>query len=372
MREKFLFLLPVLVFSLLFAVSCADDEDEEVNVNIRCNSNVECSRNSYCDLDNPQQDDELGTLVYYCKKRQLCSTQAECPMNWKCKVNEGFCITNKEAEGIFCKSNDDCKADPDFPVCNLKTGECEASSGEDGEFSDSSELNEQPDNEESDVDQTGSGHDENRDNDSGLTDTVDDADTSDDSDTDTAEPEGKSIMSDSFEDGGINWTIEPASKGDQSCWEIKTPDCGPAKAHIGSKAVSTVTVDGVYPADCKDLIRYNSVVEIPSSGKPEISFYAWVDLVSSGDYVEVLVKEDGKMWEVTTGIYLSADTPSSPFAALDDTRKKITGQLATDYYKFTGDLSGYKGKKVEIGFRFVSDGSDNASGFYMDDVTLSY
>ena len=360
MKKKFFFLLPVLTILLVFVASCADDEDIEADVNIRCNSNADCARNAYCDLENPQQDAELGTLVYYCKKRQLCSTQADCPMNWKCKENEGFCITNKEADALFCKSNDDC-LDPSYPKCNLKTGECEASSGGDEELPDSEELPEQPDNEQPDEEE----------NDGDETDTVDDTDTSDDSDTDTAEPEGKSIMSDSFEDGGINWTIEPASEGAQSCWEIKTPNSGPAKAHIGSKAVSTVTADGLYPADCKDLIRYNSAIDIPSSGKPEISFYAWVDLVASYDYVEVLVKEDGKMWEETTGVYLSADTPSST-SALDSSRTKITGQLATDYYKFTGDLSAYKGKKVEIGFRFVSDGSDSASGFYLDDAKLSY
>ncbi len=357
--------MPFLMISLVLAVSCSDDEEEEVDAKTRCNSNADCARNAYCDLDNPQQDEELGTLVYYCKKRQLCSSQADCPMNWKCKENEGFCITNKEADALFCKSNDDCKSDPNFPVCNLKTGECEAVSSGGEELPDSEDLPEQPDVvEEPDED----------DSDSGQTDTTaDDTDTSDDSDTDTGDAsEGKKIISDeSFEDGGINWTIVPASEGAQACLEIETPVIGPAAAHIGSKAVSTVVVDGGYPANCKDLIRYNFVIEIPSSGKPEISFYAWVDLVATYDYVEVLVKKEGEMWETTSGLYLSADTPSIT-SALDSARTKITGQLATSYYKFTGDLSAYKGQKVEIGFRFVSDGSDNASGFYLDDITLSY
>ena len=97
MREKFLFFV-LAAAALFFVVSCSggDDEGGESNTNMQCNSNIDCNRDSYCDLENPKQDAELGMLVYYCKKRQLCSTQADCPMNWKCKESEGFCITNKK------------------------------------------------------------------------------------------------------------------------------------------------------------------------------------------------------------------------------------------------------------------------------------
>ena len=345
---------------LFFAVSCSDDEEDSSPVSVRCNSNVDCSRDSYCDLENPQQDAELGTLVYYCRKRQLCSTQADCPINWKCKINEGFCITNKEAEGVLCKSNDDC-LDPSYPKCNLATGECVASDGGDSELPDSSDLPEQPDEEQNDDEPDDTPAEE---------DDTDDSETADD--TDTSDPSmGKKIISESFEDGGINWTILPASEGADPCWEIGAPSAGPAAAHVGSQVASTVLSEGSYLNNCKDLLHYNFLLDIPSAGKPEISFYAWVDLIAGGDYVEVLVKKDGEMWETTTGLYLSAETPSTT-SALDDTRTKITRQLGTDYYKFTGDISAYKGQKVEIGFRFVSDESEGAAGFYVDDVAVTY
>ena len=89
---------------------------------VSCTSNDDCNRDSYCDLDN-----------HYCHKRSTCSTQADCPMGWKCKESEGFCITNDEAETVLCKSNDDCK-DPAFPKCNLVTGECVA---DNSDYSDS-------------------------------------------------------------------------------------------------------------------------------------------------------------------------------------------------------------------------------------------
>lgn len=356
MKGKFFFLLLV---SLVFAVSCADDEDVEGVVNIRCNSNVDCTRDSYCDLENPVQDVELETFVYYCKKRQLCSTQADCPSKWRCKESEGFCITNKEAEGIMCKSNDDCK-DPAFPVCNLASGECVSSNGineGDDELPDSSEPPEQ-----NDMDQTERSDDDQTDN-------------VEDGDADTVDAGvGEIVVAEDFEDGGKKWTIVPASEEAAPCWEIGAPTTGPAEAHGGLNVAATA-LEGNYANNCKDLLKYNTAVTIPSTGAPEISFYAWVDLLGGNnspyDYVEVLIKKEGKMWEETTGLYLSADTPSST-SALDSSKTKITKQLATAYYKFTGDLSAYKGQNVEIGFRFVSDGSENKDGFYLDDIKLSY
>ena len=362
MKKKFLFLFLVSIISLVFAVSCSDDEEEDVEVKTNCNSNVDCNRDSYCDLDNPQQDAELGTLVYYCKKRQFCATQADCPINWKCKESEGFCITNKEASAVLCSSDTDCK-DPNYPKCNLASGECETSDNGGGdELPDSS--NPTTDTEINDNDSADSDDDDNN------TDTAND----DDADTSSDTSLGKTVMTEDFEDGGSNWTIVPANE-ENPCWKIGTPASGPAEAHGGDNVAAT-NLEETYPANCKDLIYYNTSIKIPSEGKPEISFYAWVDLVGTGvkpfDYVEVLVKKSGDTWElVDSGLYLSADT-ASQLSAMDNTRTKITKQLGTKYYEFTGDLSAFKGESVDIGFRFTTDESDSAEGFYIDDITVSY
>lgn len=366
MKEKFLFLLLVSVVALVFAVSCSDDEEGESEAKTNCNSNVDCNRDSYCDLDNPQQDAELGMLVYFCKKRQICSTQADCPINWKCKENEGFCITKKEAEGIMCKSNDDCK-DPNYPICNLANGECRSSGGEISDNDDPLEDNDE-DTPGTEVDD----EEEVNDNEpSGKDDDVSDNDADNSSDTGL----GKTVMTEDFEDGGSNWTRVPAAEG-TNCWDIGAPTSGPEEAHDGTNVAAT-TLDGNYLSNCRDLLYYNTSISVPSEGKPEISFYAWVDLIGNGyspyDYVEVLVKKSDDMWElVDDGILLSADTPSSPLAALDNHKTKITKQLGTQYYKFTGDLSAFKGKSIDIGFRFTTDDSDEAAGFYLDDITVSY
>jgi len=372
MKKRFLFLLIVSV-ALLFNVSCGDDEEGggETSVNTRCNSNIDCTRDSYCDLENPKQDAELGTLVYYCKKRQLCATQADCSIGWKCKVSEGFCITNKEASEILCSSDTDCK-DPLYPKCNLATGECETVGG--GDISDSGDSGdtEIPDS----PDSTDSGDSDTSDDDSDTGDSSSDTGSDNDTDADTSAEEsvGKTVMTEDFEDGGTNWTIVPAAE-ETPCWEIGAPTSGPEAANGGTNVAAT-NLAGNYLGNCKDLLYYNTTISLPSSGKPEITFYAWVDLIGNGyspyDYVEVLVKKSEGTWELTdTGVPLVADTPSA-LSALDNHKTKITKQLGTKYYKFTGDLSAFKGQSVDIGFRFTSDGSDEAAGFYLDDVAVSY
>jgi hypothetical protein len=361
----FFLLVPAALF---FAVSCGSDDEggEETNVKTQCNSNIDCTRDSYCDLENPKQDENLGTLVYYCKKRQLCATQADCPISWKCKISEGFCITSKEASTVLCSADTDCQ-DPSYPKCNLATGECESRDGrtndDETELPDSGHTD--PDeNDEDSLNDNDNEDPEKNDNDSPVS----------DNDTDSAENSlGKNIMTEDFEDGGSKWTRVPLTDG-VHCWGIGIPTSGPGEAHGGANVAAT-ELEGNYADNCKDLLHYNDPITIPSAGVPTISFYAWVNIVGNGyspyDYVEVLVKKEDDLWDSLTGIYLSADTPS-PLSALDNHRTKITKELGTAYYKFTGDLSAYKGKNVEIGFRFVSDLSDNKEGFYLDDISIDY
>lgn len=379
------FLLFFMLISLMFfAFSCGggNSEPQSSDVNTVCNSNEECSRNSYCDLEHPRQDEMLGTLVYYCKKRTICASQADCPMGWKCQVSENFCITEKEAESLWCKSDTDC-TNPNYPKCDLGSGECKSPDGSSSDSGDSG----LPDSGDSGLPEDNDDSSETNDSDS---DSGSDNDTSDsgsetndhDTDTDTdngnggsstEQPKGETLITEDFEDGGSNWTIVPAV-AENPCWQIGVPTSGPEAAHGGENVAATI-LEGEYPNECKDLIYYNDEFTVPSSGVPTISFYAYVDIVGTGyspyDYVEVLAKKSNDMWETTTGLYLSAETPST-LDALDNKRTKITKPLKTNYYKFSAKLSDFKGQTVQIGFRFVSDTSDTAMGFYLDDIEVSY
>lgn len=356
---------------VIFAVSCSEDDSEDGGSTgnkggDECNSNVDCDRAYFCDLENPKEKD--GTLAYYCKKRQVCISQLDCPMGWKCKESEGFCITKKEAEGVLCRSNEDCK-EPGFPVCNLANGECQPYGSDTGDTSDSSW--DEPSDDSDNGDTGGSDEDETDDSDSAAD---EDNHTNDSDNNNSTTPVGAVLMMEDFEDGGSAWKIEAASEESQ-CWQVGVPSSGPEEAHGGSNVAATI-LDGDYPSNCKDLFYYDMALKIPDKGVPEISFYAWVDIDGSAyapytDYAEVLIKQEDDVWGAVTGLYLSADSPSM-LTALDTTRTKITKRAKEQYYKFSGDLSAYKGKKVHIGFRFVSNGSAEASGFYLDDIKISY
>lgn len=374
---KRILLLFVLIPLAFFAFSCSDDDSEEnvPEAKTNCNSNVDCTRDSYCDLEHPQQDEALGTLVYFCKKRTVCASQADCPMGWKCMESEHFCITEKEAESsdLWCRSDSDC-TDPNYPKCNLGSGQCINPDGDPSDQTDSGDSG-LPDNGDSGLPDPGNDADTNDDSDNSDSGSADqDPDTGTDTGSTDDVPLGETLMSDDFEDGGKSWTIEPAS-AESPCWKFGTPTSGPGEAH-GGEIVAATNLEGLYPDNCKDVLFYNDEWTIPPAGKPQISFYAYVDLVgtpySSYDYVEVLVKKTDEVWgTLTGGLYLSAETPS-PNDALDNKKTKITQQMGTNYYRFSGDLSAYKGEKIQIGFRFVSDGSDAASGFYLDDVEITY
>jgi hypothetical protein len=90
---------------------------------VACKNTSDCNISEYCDLENPKEDAETNTLLYYCKARPRCLKNSDCPENWRCFIDEGFCITEKESEGILCKSDEECIFSPNTK-CNLETGQC--------------------------------------------------------------------------------------------------------------------------------------------------------------------------------------------------------------------------------------------------------
>nr|HPG36523.1 hypothetical protein [bacterium] len=60
-----------------------------------CKTTADCIRSQYCDLENPQESPITGAVSYFCKDRPRCLKMSDCPMNWRCLIEEGFCITDK-------------------------------------------------------------------------------------------------------------------------------------------------------------------------------------------------------------------------------------------------------------------------------------
>lgn len=386
MRKKLLGISTLLMMAVCF-YACNDEPTEEVKT--PCNTNLNCARNQYCDLENP--DTTGGTLTYYCTNRTICQKESDCPIDWVCNIAESFCITKAEAEGLLCDSNEDCTKDLTKPkcklathqcveclnnidctalepYCNLTTNECAVDGGDTGNTGDTGDTGDTGNT--GNTGNTGDTGNTGNTGDTGNTgntgDTGNTGNTGNTGDTGNSGDTGTSLVSEDFEDGGVNWSKD-------GVWEIGVPTNGPAAAVSGTNVAAT-SLTANYADNSNSLLVLNTPIAIGSSGTPKIEFMAWVKVEGNGyspfDYMEVLVKKETDAgWPVLTGIVLSAATPS-PLDALDNLKTKVTKPLGTAYYKFTGDLSAYKGKTIQIGFRFISDASDNLEGIYLDDVTV--
>ncbi len=393
MKRSLFLIFGFILIPVLF-LSCGGDEDEEGEqvVNVQCSSNANCSRDSYCDFDNPQQDPVLQTLVYYCRKRQVCSSPAECPVGWKCLLDEHFCITNNEAEQVLCAKDEDCVSLGYNAKCNRATGKCYVPGQEGDTAPDSGDTlpdtgDSQPDSGDSFPD-TGDSLPDTGDS---LPDTGDSLPDTGDTLPDTGDSQPDSgdtgdgykhvtFFSEDFENPA-NWKIAIAADAANPCWQLGLPTSGPEVAHSGSKVIAT-NLAGNYSDNCNDIIYFvnseNSSPElfIPDASVVKVEFYAWVSIVGSLnsplDYAELLILPQDSIWGAQSGVKLVAEGTASTNSALDSTGTKLTQQLGTSYYKFTGDITGYKGQKVQLGFRFVSDSSENDFGIYIDSLKLSY
>lgn len=351
MKRSLFLIFGFILIPVLF-LSCGGDEDEEGEqvVNVQCSSNANCSRDSYCDFDNPQQDPVLQTLVYYCRKRQACSSPAECPVGWKCLLDEHFCITNNEAEQVLCAKDEDCVSLGYNAKCNRATGKCYVPGQEGDTAPDSGDTLPDTGDSQPDSGDTGDGY------------------------------KHVTFFSEDFENPA-NWKIAIAADAANPCWQLGLPTSGPEVAHSGSKVIAT-NLAGNYSDNCNDIIYFvnseNSSPElfIPDESVVKVEFYAWVSIVGSLnsplDYAELLILPQDSIWGAQSGVKLVAEGTASTNSALDSTGTKLTQQLGTSYYKFTGDITGYKGQKVQLGFRFVSDSSENDFGIYIDSLKLSY
>jgi len=388
----------ILILFMFLCQACGGEEEDDggQTANIQCSNNANCARDSYCDLENPQMDPVLQTLVYYCRKRQICSSQAECPVGWKCLMSENFCITKEEASQVLCSSNSDCISLGYNAECNRATGECYIPGQEGDTAPDSGDTvpdsggDTMPDTGDSipdtgdSVPDTGDSVPDTGDSVPDTGDSVPDTgdsvpDTGDTGDTD-AGYKNITFFTDDFENPA-NWKIAIAADSANPCWQLGLPTSGPEVAYSGSKVIAT-NLAGNYNDNCNDIIYFvnqenaSPLLYIPNSPVVRVEFYAWVSIVGSLnsplDYAELLIMPEDSIWGAQSGVKLVAEGTASTNSALDSTGTKLTQQLGTAYYKFTGDISGYKGQKVQLGFRFVSDSSENDFGIYIDSLKLSY
>ena len=146
-----------------------------------------------------------------------------------------------------------------------------------------------------------------------------------------------------FESGFENWSVEAGA------WVIGTPTGTDAPAPHSGNSVAGTGLGEAYNTS-EDARLVSPLLLVPESGaNPRLRYWYWYQFADN-DLGEVQVRVDGGAW-----------------TAVADSRITKVGE---SWVQGMVDLRPYARKTVQVGFRFYSNASGNARGFYVDDVTL--
>jgi hypothetical protein len=165
---------------------------------------------------------------------------------------------------------------------------------------------------------------------------------------------------DNFENGFGKWKI-------QNDVGLDTFKISQSRKRSGSQSLFIVNPGS--QSDQSAIVAYN----LDTIENPAIGFYHFYKTEDTWDGAVIELKEKGQSnWIDAGSLFLSGGYNSS---ISTNPQSRISGQPA-----FTGasngfeyamiDLSDFKGKEVEVRFRFVSDGAASEEGWYIDDVSL--
>ena len=139
----------------------------------------------------------------------------------------------------------------------------------------------------------------------------------------------------------------------QGTWQVGTPTSGPApnahgnRAYEGTGAAGTV-LGGNYADNQDSRLVGPAFVVLAALENPRLRFWSWIETLA-GDSGQVEIKAAGGDWQPLSPLY------SGP------------GQV---WNQVQLDLSAWAGQSVQIAFRFRSNGSGVAAGWFVDAVTL--
>jgi hypothetical protein len=168
-------------------------------------------------------------------------------------------------------------------------------------------------------------------------------------DADECSPSGPTVFFDNFEGGIGNWFA------DNGIWEVGVPTSGPNSAHSPENVAATVLA-GDYPDGTSSRLVSPSI-QLPAINAEEelrLRFWHWFSFagfwVDSG-VVQIREQTVPGQWGTWTSL-----------STFDGYSGVYTNALV--------DLSGYAGKKVQVGFLLSQSGGAAAAGWYIDDITI--
>jgi len=179
--------------------------------------------------------------------------------------------------------------------------------------------------------------------------------------------------SDNFEAGAVGWTHSSAS-GWTDQWNLST-----SRSHSTShswKCGSTTT--GNYASHIDARLESPS---LPLLGSAQLKFWHWMRSEISGSYPDsaydggiVEVSVDGGAWTQVTPVGGYPKTirrmagGGNPYTGPFPGTPCFAGTI--DWQQVTFDLGSLSGDSLKVRFRFGSDNSGGAEGWYVDDVAL--
>ncbi|WP_371671138.1 immune inhibitor A [Streptomyces sp. NBC_00289] len=107
-------------------------------------------------------------------------------------------------------------------------------------------------------------------------------------------------------------------------------------------------------------------VDLTGKTSASLTLDAWWDIEQDYDYLYTEVSTDGANWTPVDGTL--ADGTAIPRDGSD--KPALTGTVAA-YQKLTFPLDAYAGKKVDLRFRYATDGGVAQKGFAADEITVT-
>jgi hypothetical protein len=148
-----------------------------------------------------------------------------------------------------------------------------------------------------------------------------------------------------FELGIGDWYAE------RGVWEVGTPTAGPPNAHSGQKCAGTI-LRSTYPALARTRLVSPKIRLIPDAvGRtPVLCFWHWFNIFSiGGDSAIVQISVNGGPWQFISQLF---------------------GQNSGAWTQHCIPLTSYVSSTARFAFYFSSNGSDEATGWYVDDIRV--
>ncbi|MCH6267830.1 immune inhibitor A domain-containing protein [Neobacillus citreus] len=112
-------------------------------------------------------------------------------------------------------------------------------------------------------------------------------------------------------------------------------------------------------------------VDLTNASNVTLDFDTWYNIEKEWDYAMVQVSTDGgSTWESLSSSRTSSALDPNGYPAIKENLPGYTGS-SNGWVHESIDLSAYKGQKIQLQFRYMTDWASNLDGFFVDNVKVT-